>query len=72
MACERVVVATDCGGVKEVLGDAGFWCRVEIAVVYRKRYNEAVNMSVEEKVLMGKLARRRVLNLYSLSSICEK
>lgn len=72
MACQRVVVATDCGGVKEVLGDAGFLMPRRDSSRLSEAIIEALNMSVEEKVLMGKVARRRVLNLYSLSSICEK
>lgn len=72
MACERVVVATNCGGVREVLGDTGFLVPARDSNQLAAAMIEALNLSSEHKVSMGELARRRVLELYSLSSICGK
>lgn len=62
MACERVVVATDCGGVSEVLGDCGFLVELKNNQVL----TEAYYLNEQEAKNIGKIARKRVLDKYSV------
>ena len=71
MACERVIVATDCGGVREVLGDAGFLVppmdskKLTLAIV------NALELPSSKRIDLGFLARKRIEEKYSLNSICK-
>ena len=70
MATECVVVATDSGGVREVLGDAGFLVpgRRSIATAL----STAVSLSQAEAMELGRAARRRVVDTYSFDRAMEK
>ena len=72
MACERVVVATDCGGVKEVVGPAGILVAPRNDSLLAKGLQEAMNLSPEERVDLGKKARARVLSKFSLQRTAEQ
>lgn len=72
MACERVVVATDCGGVKEVVGDAGFLVEIKNSQQLAAVIEEAINLPVGRKKQLGTDARQRVIDRYSLSVIADK
>ncbi len=66
MACERIVVATDCGGVSEVLGDAGILVPNKNSIRLAEGLKKALMLNDESCFSMGKRARKRVLNHYSL------
>ncbi len=72
MACQRVVVATDCGGVKEVLGDAGYLVPPRQAKGLRDALHAALNLSAIDSAEMGRKARRRVQELYSIEAAVDK
>ena len=72
MACERVVVATDSGGVKEVVGDAGFLVPPKDSVALSKALQQALVLSATERLQLGKKARHRVLHNYSLDIATNK
>ncbi|MCU8069542.1 glycosyltransferase [Shewanella sp. SM32] len=72
MACERVVVATDCGGVREVVGDAGFLVEIKNSQQLAAVIEEAINLPVGRKKQLGTDARQRVIDRYSLSVIADK
>lgn len=72
MACERVVVATDCGGVKEVVGDAGFLVETSNSQLLAAVIEEAINLPEDTKRQLGIDARQRVIDKYSLSVITNK
>ena len=72
MACERVVVATDCGGVKEVVGDAGFLVPPRDSQLLADALVKALSLPMAEKDKLTKLARSRVVERYSIDSVCEK
>src|SRR5690625_8036008 len=59
MACERVVVATDSGGVKEVLGDCGFLVSQSETDLLATGIEQALNLDEAEKSELGKRARDR-------------
>lgn len=72
MACERVVVATDCGGVKEVVGDAGFLVPPKDSDKLASVMRDTLALSLDTRTHLGSLARKRVEDNYSLSSVCER
>lgn len=67
MACERPVVATDCGGVKEVVGDAGFTVPTGDFDVLASSINMVLGMSPADRLQLGINARGRIVQEYSLS-----
>jgi glycosyltransferase involved in cell wall biosynthesis len=72
MACERVVVATDCGGVREVLGDAGYLVRPRDSSALAGALQSALRLPALEAASMGRAARQRVVERYSLDAAVEK
>lgn len=72
MACERLVVATDSGGVKEVLGDCGYLAPPKSPHALAEGIIFAVNQSEENKIIAGKKARQRILDHYSIEAASEK
>lgn len=71
MACERVVVATDCGGVAEVLGQEGFLVPPKDSNALMSAMEKAISLSDEEAKTMGAAARKRILEHYSLDSVVD-
>ena len=72
MACQRVVVATDCGGVKEVLGSAGFLVQPRQAPELAEALCKALDLSIQDSDTLGKAARQRVQSYYSLDAVVDK
>jgi glycosyltransferase involved in cell wall biosynthesis len=72
MACECVVVATDCGGVKEVLGNEGFLVPSRDPQALADALVAASSLGEEDAAELGKAARRRVVNLYSFDRAVER
>jgi glycosyltransferase involved in cell wall biosynthesis len=70
MATERVVVATDCGGVKEVVGTAGLLVPSQDSQQLSTAIEQALMLSPLEREMMTKEARTRVINHYSIDAIC--
>lgn len=71
MASERVVVATDCGGVREVIGDQGFLVPVKNADALMQGMEKALSLSAGGAKVMGEQARTRVVENFSLDSVIE-
>lgn len=72
MACERVVVATDCGGVKSVLGDTGLLVPPQDAAALAAALLKALHRSSADRQAMGQAARQRVLGHYSLAATADR
>lgn len=72
MACERVVVATDCGGVGEVVGEAGFLVPPRQLEALTEGLVAATRMTAEEKRRLGQVARERVCRMFSFDAALEK
>ncbi|MFP3515003.1 glycosyltransferase [Pseudomonas sp. SIMBA_077] len=69
MASERVVVATDCGGVKEVVGECGYVVPPQNASELSKAMSSALSLSGASAESMGRLARTRIVENYSIDKI---
>lgn len=72
MACEKVVVATDAGGVREVLGDCGFLVPVSDSVALSNALKSAIQLPLEEACKLGVRARMRVLENFSMDSAVSR
>jgi len=72
MACEVQVIATDCGGVAEVLGDNGVLVPVndEDALVDAILNQLSVDRSFAAE--SGALSRKRIVEKFSVSSVVDK
>lgn len=71
MACERVVVATDCGGVSEVVGSQEFLVEPNNNILLAQSLNKALDLSTDERSIIGAFARKRIIDNYSLSANIE-
>lgn len=67
MSCERVVVATDSGGVKEVVGEAGYLVKPRDSGALISAIEQALSLSDAERKAMGEAARARVIEKFSLA-----
>lgn len=72
MASERVVVATDCGGVKEVVGDCGILVPPKNSKALADALTQALVLTPEQAQVRGCLARQRIVERYSLSVQAER
>lgn len=69
MATERVVVATDCGGIKEVVGTAGFLVPPQNSQRLSAAIEQALLLSLPEKEVITREARARIIKHYSIDTI---
>ncbi len=72
MACERVVVATDCGGVKEVLGECGILVPPKDSAALSRGLCNGLAFSTVTAKSQGKLARERVLQNFSIEAVTNE
>lgn len=69
MSCELPVLATDCGGVSEVVGDAHWLVPTNAPNEIALKIYELINMSKHERKLLGLRNRQRIIHRYSLTSM---
>lgn len=72
MACERVVVATDCGGITEVLDGCGILVPSKNSSALGLGLVQGLSFSPEVAKERGQLARVRVVQKYSLEAVTDK
>mgnify|MGYP003132292864 CR=1 FL=1 len=65
MACERPVVATDCGGVKEVVGTAAFLVQPRDAFGLSESIKHVIQLPEQHKRYLGIAARNHIVQRYS-------
>ncbi len=68
MVMEKAVVATDVGGVRELVGDAGKIVAARDSVALADAMLEVMLMSVNERIRIGRMARMRVEQLFSMDA----
>ncbi|MEX1663911.1 glycosyltransferase [Zhongshania arctica] len=66
MACEKVVVATNAGGVSEVLGDCGFLVPTGDSHALSLSLRDALKLPENEASELGRRARERVVENFSI------
>lgn len=72
MACKRTVVATDCGGVKEVVGESGFLVPPRDSTALAVVMDKALRLPRGEREQLGIAARERVVAHFSLDVMAER
>ena len=72
MACECYVVATDCGGSAEVLGDTGQLVPIQDSQALATALQATINLSNEDRTQNNKKARARVEEFFSLETSVKK
>lgn len=72
MATEKVVIATNAGGVAEVLGGNGYLVKTNDSNEFLKAMVLASNLSSEEKNIIQKNSREHVLNNFSINQITNQ
>ncbi len=72
MACERVVVATACGGVQEVLGEVGYLVKPKDRKALAQALQTALRLPAIKSAALGRAARQRVVDKFSLDTMAEK
>ncbi|EGR4059369.1 glycosyltransferase [Vibrio cholerae] len=72
MATERVVIATDCGGVREVVGDYGYLVPPRNSEKLTEAIEQAMALSQQERETLGNNARNYIESRYSLSVVADK
>lgn len=68
MSCERVVIATDCGGVKEVVGDTDFLVPPQQSQQLADKINTILNFTEQQYTDIGKRHRTRIQTDYSATT----
>lgn len=72
MACEKVIVATDSGGVKEMLADCGYLVPIKQPKLLALSMSKAQLLSDNEILELTKRARQRVVMHYNIEQISEQ
>lgn len=72
MSCEGLVVATDCGGVKEIVGNAGFIVPANNPDALSETILSALELTKTKRKRLGITARERIETHYSLDTISNK
>ncbi|HEY1804783.1 MAG TPA: glycosyltransferase [Terracidiphilus sp.] len=72
MAMEKPVVATDVGGVRELVGDAGTIVRAKDAEALARAMLDTMKESREEREGRGRAARRRIVERFSMDATAAR
>lgn len=72
MATGMPVVATDCGGVREVVGDSGYLVPPCDSTALGKAMLEAAELSAEQIEALGRTARQRIVERFSLDRTVDR
>ena len=71
MACERVVVATDCGGVREIVGDSKLLVPPHDPPALATALHQALDLGKHEAHALGEAARKRIERTFSLDQVVQ-
>lgn len=72
MACQRVVIATDCGGVAEVLGEHGFLVVPKDSAALAENMLKALKLPEDIRKQCGALARQHIVQRFSLGPVVDR
>ncbi|MEY1635239.1 glycosyltransferase [Morganella morganii] len=71
MACERLVIGTDSGGVSEVVNDFGLIVPPKAPTALASAIEKYLSLSVSESYTTGKYARKHIIDSFSLEKISQ-
>lgn len=69
MSCRRVVVATNCGGIKEVLGNSEWLVEPKNSDQLAHKMQTALHLTLQEKRQLGEKNRHQIQQLYSVDAM---
>jgi glycosyltransferase involved in cell wall biosynthesis len=72
MSCERVVVSTDAGGIREWLGNVGYVVPTRDSAALAAALLRSLGLSFAEKSAQGRAARERIVGHYSLTAVASR
>ena len=72
MACGCFVIATDCGGTAEIMGDTGILVRPQDSQALAQAMQQALSLTDEQISSNNIRARKRIEELFSLEKSVEK
>lgn len=72
MACERVVVATDAGGIREVVGDCGYVVPIKNERLLAEEIQKVLEFPLDYKINIGQRSRDSIINHYSIDAVVDK
>ncbi len=72
MSVERVMVATDCGGTAQLIGDAGYLVPPRNSSALAQGMCNALALSETAAIGLGQKSRQRVIEHFSLDSAVQK
>lgn len=72
MLCEKIIVATSCGGIKEALNDETFLAKEPFETHLSLCLNKALILSDAQKVMHQRRVRKRALSLFSISTVAHQ
>ena len=72
MACERIVVTTDCGSIKNITNESGFVVKIDDEDSLVNKLNEALLLEQNIYENIGKQSREHIIKNYSIKSVAEK
>lgn len=72
MACGCFVIATDCGGTAEIMGDTGILVPPQDSQALAQAMQQALSLTDEQIEVNNKRARKRIEELFSLEKSIEK
>lgn len=72
MACQCFVVATDCGGIRSVLGETGIVVPPQDSEALAAALERSLQLPADERENLGRAARQRVVEHFSLEATAER
>ena len=72
MATEKVVISTDCGGTREVIGGNGLLVPIRDSEALANAMLQSMALTAEERSILGKKARQHIVDNYSLDAVVNK
>lgn len=72
MACKRIAVCTDAGGVKEVIGNADFVVPVSNSTALADKIVEVSEFSAERKDIIATQNRDHIIKNFSITSVVDR
>ncbi|MEO0015347.1 MAG: hypothetical protein RLZZ535_3736, partial [Cyanobacteriota bacterium] len=72
MSCEVPCVVTDIGDSAWIVGDTGKVVPPKNSTALAQAWQEVITMDTSAKADLGKFARKRIINKFSLISIVEQ
>ena len=72
MACEKYIVATDCGGNRKLVEGYGSIVPIKDSNLLSNALLQSLCLPVEDKKKLGALARSKIVQQYSLASIAKQ